>query len=215
MVSLPIKGRFALGSDMKAGLTVGVVLVPQAVAYAILAGMPPIYGLYASLIPLIIYAILGSSPHLAVGVNAVDMLIIAGGLAALAAPGTDEYVVLVFLLALVTGVIQVAMGLLRLGFIVNLLSRPVATGFISGAGLMIGLNQMGSLLGIQMPGSSQLHVLVLGLFSQLTSIHPLTAFVGVGSIILILAIIAVVVVVITDYYLENNETGDDSEFIEY
>jgi SulP family sulfate permease len=218
MSGIDLKKPQLLGSDLKAGLTVGVVLVPQAVAYAFLAGMPPIYGLYASLIPLIVYAIFGSSPHLAVGVNAVDMLIIAGGLAVLAPPGSDEYVGLVFLLALVTGVIQVAMGLLRLGFIVNLLSRPVATGFISGAGLMIGLNQMGALLGIQTPGSARVHVLALGLLEEAQNIDVLTAAVGVGSMILILLIkrsrprfpaglTAVILATLLTWYFDLTEVG--------
>ncbi|MFC2085601.1 SulP family inorganic anion transporter [Bacteroidota bacterium] len=172
-------------TDIKAGLTVGVVLVPQAVAYAVLAGMPPVYGLYASLLPLIVYSLFGSSPHLAVGVNAVDMLLIAGGLTALATPGTGEYIGLVALLALVTGAIQVVMGLLRLGFIVNLLSRPVATGFISGAALIIALNQFGALFGVVIPQSSQVHILLFGLVRHIADVNPFTAVIGMTSIIVI------------------------------
>lgn len=171
-----------LRNDIKAGFTVGVVLVPQAVAYAILAGIPPIYGLYASLVPLVVYAVFGSSPHLAAGVNAIDMLIIAGGVAALAAPGSDEYVGLVILLAVVTGAIQVAMGLLRMGFIVTLLSRPVATGFVSGAALIIALNQLGGLIGIEMPRSSHVHILLLGFVSEVGSVNAITAVIGAVSL---------------------------------
>ncbi|MFV1980520.1 MAG: SulP family inorganic anion transporter [Rhodothermia bacterium] len=174
-----------LSNDIKAGLTVGVVLVPQAVAYAVLAGLPPVYGLYASLLPLIVYSILGSSPHLAVGVNAVDMLLISGGLAVLATPGTREYVGLVVLLALVTGAIQVTMGLLKLGFIVNLMSRPVSTGFISGAALIIALNQSGALLGIEIPRSGQIDVMVAGLFAEISNVNVYAAFIGLASLVLI------------------------------
>lgn len=170
-------------NDIKAGLTVGVVLVPQAIAYAILAGLPPIYGLYASLVPLIVYGVLGSSPHMAVGVNAIDMLIIAGGVAALSTPRTDEYVSLVILLAVVTGAVQVTMGLLRMGFIVTLLSRPVATGFISGAALIIALNQLGSLTGVEMPRSSHVHILFMGFASEVASMDGLTTVIGILSLI--------------------------------
>lgn len=185
---MALRNPAQLSNDVKAGLTVGVVLVPQAAAYAILAGLPPEYGLYASLVPLLVYSIFGSSPHLAVGVNAVDMLLIAGGLALLATPGSPEYVVLVALLALVTGIIQLAMGLLRLGFIVNLLSRPVATGFISGAALIIALNQAGGLLGVEVPRTSQIHVLLAGLLPRLSTINPYASVMGIASIFLILGL---------------------------
>jgi SulP family sulfate permease len=171
-----------LSTDLKAGLTVGVVLVPQAVAYAFLAELPPIYGLYASLVPLLIYAILGSSPQLAFGVNAIDMLLVAGGAAAVAIPGSDEYVAAVILLAAITGVIQLAMGLLRLGFIVTLLSRPVSTGFISGAALIIAVNQIGGLLGFEMPSSSHVYELAMGLIRNVGQAHAMTAVVGVVSV---------------------------------
>jgi len=185
---LPPRDTATLSNDIKAGLTVGVVLVPQAVAYAILAGVPPVYGLYASLVPLVVYSVIGSSPHLGVGVNAIDMLLIAGGLALLATPGAPEYIVLVALLALVTGVIQLAMGLLKLGFIVNLLSRPVATGFISGAALIIALNQAGGLLGIDVPRTSQLHVLIEGLFFELSNVNPYASVIGIVSVFLIVGL---------------------------
>ncbi len=185
---MPPRDTATLSNDIKAGLTVGVVLVPQAVAYAILAGVPPVYGLYASLVPLVVYSVIGSSPHLGVGVNAIDMLLIAGGLALLATPGAPEYIVLVALLALVTGVIQLAMGLLKLGFIVNLLSRPVATGFISGAALIIALNQAGGLLGIDVPRTSQLHVLIEGLFFELSNVNPYASVIGIVSVFLIVGL---------------------------
>ena len=121
--------RARFRGDVIAGVTVGVVLVPQGMAYALLAGVPPVYGLYASLIPLLIYSLLGTSRHLAVGVVAIDSLIVAAGIALLAPTTTEQYLGHVFTLAIMVGVIQIIMGSLRFGFVVNLLSRPVITGF--------------------------------------------------------------------------------------
>ena len=153
---LPRYGRAELKGDLAAGLTVGVMLVPQSMAYALLAGVPPVYGLYASLVPLVVYALLGTSRHLAAGVIAIDMLIVAAGLTPLAEPGSPRYVALALLLTALVGVLQLAMGLARLGFLVNLLSRPVLTGFASGAALIIAFSQVDGLLGLSLPSAASL-----------------------------------------------------------
>lgn len=185
---LPDYTRTRFRGDLAAGLTVGVMLIPQSMAYAMLAGMPAIYGLYASLIPLLIYPLLGTSRHLAVGTVAIDMLIVAAGVGALAEPFTDRYVELAILLAALTGVIQIGMGLLRLGFLVNFLSRPVIAGFMSAAPLIIAASQLGNLLGIDLPNTQYIHILVWQAFEQLGQIHVLTLVMGAVSVAVLLAL---------------------------
>ena len=136
-----------LNGDISAGLTVGVMLIPQGMAYSMLAGLPPIYGLYASTIPLIIYALFGTSRQLAVGPVAMVALLISSGVGAIAAIGSEDFISLAILLALMVGVIQFAMGAFRLGFLVNFLSHPVIAGFTSAAALIIGFSQLKHLLG--------------------------------------------------------------------
>lgn len=145
--------RRHLRADLVAGMTVAVMLVPQSMAYAHLAGVPPIYGLYASLVPLLVYPLLGSSLHLAVGVIAIDMLLLRAGLAEMAEPGTARYIELAILVTVMVGTIQVAMGLARMGFLVKLLSRPVVVGFTSGAALLIALSQISVLTGMDLEGA--------------------------------------------------------------
>lgn len=137
--------------DLRAGLVVAVMLVPQGMAYASLAGLPPIVGLYASVVPLLVYAMLGTSGQLAVGPVAVVSLLTASGLAHLADGDITKYVALAGTLALMVGVIQVALGILRLGALTNLLSHPVLSGFTSAAALVIGLSQVRPLLGLDLP----------------------------------------------------------------
>jgi SulP family sulfate permease len=173
---------------MGAGLTVGVMLIPQAMAYAMLAGMPAIYGLYASLIPLLIYPFLGTSRHLAVGTVAIDMLIVAAGVGVLAEPRTEHYIELAILLALMTGVIQIAMGFLRLGFLVNFLSRPVIAGFMTAAPLIIAASQLGNLFGLELPNTQYVHILLWETLQNLDQIHMLTMAMGAGGITILLGI---------------------------
>ena len=113
----------------------GVMLIPQGMAYALIAGLPPEYGLYAAVVPLIIYAILGTSRHLAVGPVALIALLVASAVSPLA-NSPEEYITLSVLLALMIGVIQFVFGLLRMGFLVNLLSHPVLSGFVSAAAML-------------------------------------------------------------------------------
>jgi SulP family sulfate permease len=153
---MPGYSRRAFRSDVVAGLTVAAMLVPQSMAYALLAGLPPTYGLYASVAPLLIYAVLGTSLHLAVGVIAIDMLILRAGLSGFAEPGTMPYIELAILLAVLVGSLQIAMGLARVGFLVSLLSRPVMVGFTSGAALIIALSQVNALTGIDPQGGQDL-----------------------------------------------------------
>jgi len=176
-----------LSGDISAGLTVGVMLIPQGMAYAMLAGLPPIYGLYASTIPLIIYALFGTSPQLAVGPVAMVALLISSGVGALAELGSAEYISLAILLALMVGVIQFAMGAFRLGFLVNFLSHPVIAGFTSAAALIIGFSQMKHLLGISIPRGA-VHETIIHIVEKISEVNLSTLAIGISAITVLLIV---------------------------
>ena len=171
-----------------AGLTVGVMVVPQSMAYAVLLGVAPIYGLYASLVPLLVYPLAGTSRHLATGIIAIDMLVAGAGLALVAEVGSGRYVELAVLLALMIGVIQMSMGFMRLGFVVHLLSRPVIAGFTSAAAIIICFSQLGNLLGIDLPQSQYVLTLIIGALTRIENIHVLSALMGFAGIFLLLVL---------------------------
>lgn len=164
--------------DWPAGLTVGIMLIPQGMAYAMIAGLPVVYGLYAALLPQIVYGFMGTSRHLAVGPVAMDSLLVAAGLTGIAVAGSENYVALALLLAFMMGALQLSMGLLKLGFLVNFLSRPVISGFTSAAALLIGFNQLPHLLGVSSGRSNQLHKLLAGLSDVVSEVHLGTLVVG-------------------------------------
>lgn len=173
-------------ADALAGLTTAVMLIPQSMAYAMLAGLPPIVGLYASTLPLIAYALVGSSRELAVGPVAMDSLLVASALAPLAAVSGPEYVGLAVGLALLVGAIQVGLGLLRAGAVLDLLKRPAIAGFTSAAAIIIGLSQLSNLLGVPLPRTNRIHELVAAAVPLLTSTHWPTLAIGLGGIALLL-----------------------------
>lgn len=177
--------RSDLGGDLAAGITVGVVLIPQGMAYALLAGVSPVYGLYASLIPLLVYSLFGTSRHLAVGVVAIDSLIVAAGVAAMTPGSVAEALSLTLLLALMVGIVQIVMGLLRFGFVVNLLSRPVTTGFTSAAALIIGMSQLQHLLGVNLERSLNIFTLLAQAGTKIAQLHPPSLLIGAGGILLL------------------------------
>ncbi|MBO6574597.1 MAG: sulfate permease [Rhodothermales bacterium] len=174
--------------DLSAGLTVGVMLVPQAMAYALLAGMPPVYGLYASLVPLAVYTFLGTSRHLAAGIMAIDCLLVISVASAFAEPGTPAYIDTVLSLALLSGLIQLALGVARFGFLVALLSRPVVAGFASAAALSIGFSQMPGLLGTGGAASGSLSSLFELLRTLPQTLHPVSALIGLVAVLVIMLI---------------------------
>jgi len=176
-----------LNGDLSAGLTVGVMLVPQGMAYSMLAGMPPIYGLYASIIPIIIYAIFGTSRQLAVGPVAMVAILISTGVGQLADLGSSEYIGLTILLALMVGLIQFVMGIFRLGFIVNFLSHPVIAGFTSAAALIIGFSQLKHILGINIP-RGKVHEIIINVVQNFNQINLPTLILGLIAIAILLAI---------------------------
>lgn len=188
LASLRGYGREDLRGDLSAGLTTAVMLVPQGMAYAMLAGLPPILGLYASLLPLVAYALLGTSRQLAVGPVAMVSLLVAAGVGALAPPGTEEYVGLAVALSLLVAAIQLGMGAARLGFLVNFLSHPVISGFTSAAAVLIGLSQLQHLLGYPLPRTHLPHELLASALSDLSRVSAPTLAIGLGSVFVLLAL---------------------------
>ena len=185
---LPDYTTEALRGDATAGLTVGVMLIPQGMAYAVIAGVPPIYGLYAGLVPLLVYPLIGSSRHLALGPVSIDMLIIAAGVGAIAQAGTERYVALAILLTAMVGLLQMAMGAMKLGFVANLLSRPVIAGLTTAASFIIAISQIGSLLGVELGRSQYIHVLLIEAAQNAGDTHLLTLGIGSASIVLLMAL---------------------------
>jgi SulP family sulfate permease len=171
----------AFGSDFVAAATVTMLLLPQALAYALLVGVPPQAGLYASMAPLLLYAIFGTSTALSIGPIAVVSLMTGSAAAKVAPPGTPEHLGAVVAFTLITGILLVAMGALRLGFLVSFISHPVVSAFIIAAAVHIAATQASSLLGIPAKGKN-----LLGMMSSIVSnaarIHPWTAAVGLLSL---------------------------------
>lgn len=182
---LPNYKKEYLGGDIAAGLTVGVMLIPQGMAYAMIAGIPPVYGLYAGLLPQLVYAIFGTSRQLAVGPVAMDSLLVAAGVSVIAEAGSENYIALAILLAFMMGVIQLVLGLLRMGFLVNFLSKPVISGFTSAAALIIGLNQLKHLLGLDIPVNNNIFIILQESIENISSIHWLSVAIGIVSFIIL------------------------------
>lgn len=185
---LPRYSRNDFIGDVKSGTTVGVIEIPQVMAYAVIAGLSPIYGLYGSLVPLLIYPLFGTSRHLSLGIVATDMIIIASGAAAIAEPGTERYISVVLCLTLLVGVVHMCMSVLRMGFIVNLLSKPVIYGFIASAPLIIGFSQLGNLLGIEVQRSQYIYVLLRDAADHMHTVNPIALIIGIAGIFLLVVI---------------------------
>lgn len=174
-----------LAGDLTAGLIVTVMLIPQSLAYAMLAGLPPQVGLYASILPLVAYAALGSSMTLAVGPVAVVSLMTASALQPLALAGGPEYTALAVQLALISGAMLLAFGLLRLGFLAYFLSHPVISGFITGSALLIAIGQLQHILGVRIAGAGVLEQLT-GLVRSLPRANAPTVLIGVATLVFLL-----------------------------
>ncbi len=183
---LPNYKKDWLKGDFNAGLTVGIILIPQGIAYAMIAGLPPIYGLYTAMIPQIVYAIFGTSRQLSVGPVAMDSLIVAAGVVALAEIGTDRFIEFAILLAFMMGVLQIAFGVFRLGFLVNFLSKPVISGFTSAASLIIGLNQLKHLFGVDINRNNRIQNLLIDAFGHIDEINWITFAIGAVSIFILI-----------------------------
>ncbi|MDP5093108.1 MAG: solute carrier family 26 protein [Polaribacter sp.] len=182
---LPNYQKSLFKGDLIAGITVGIILIPQGIAYALIAGLPPIYGLYCALVPQVMYAIFGSSRQVAIGPVAMDSLIVATGVSTLALAGSDSYIEIAILLALMVGTIQFVLGIFSLGFIVNFLSRPVITGFTSAVALIIGINQFRNLLGVDFIQSDQIHELLVDIWMQISLYNLPTTIIGLIAVSII------------------------------
>ncbi|MDF7826637.1 SulP family inorganic anion transporter [Pontiellaceae bacterium B12227] len=175
-----------LRADLLAGLTVALVLIPQSMAYAELAGLPVWAGLYAAFIPVILGGLWGSSNHLQTGPGATMGLIVAAVLMPLAAAGSAEYVKLAVQLGFMVGVIWSLVAIFRLGFIINFLSRPVIEGFINAGGILIAVSQVGKILGIPLSRSDHMLGDMVGLISRLGAVNPISLLIGGVSLMLLL-----------------------------
>lgn len=171
--------------DIAAGLNVLVIIVPQGMAYALLAGVPPIYGLYAGLVPLVLYAILGTSMHLSIGPAAISSLLLMEGISQVAEPETTDFIRYVLLTGLLVGIFQLLFGLARLGFWIRFLSRPVIIGFTSAAAIIIATSQFKYLFGFDIPRSPSLFETwgyVIQHFDQFHFLTFLICVLGIGII---------------------------------
>ncbi|PLZ12806.1 SulP family inorganic anion transporter [Fischerella thermalis] len=177
--------REYLAGDLSAGIIVASLLIPQGMAYALLAGLPPQVGLYASILPQIIYAFLGTSRFISVAPVAVDSLMVAAAVGSLAAENTPEYLGLALLLALMVGLIEILMGVLRLGFLVNFLSQAVISGFISAAAIIIGFSQVKHLLGLKIPQTESFIRLLTYIAQEIAAINWVTFTLGFVSILVL------------------------------
>jgi SulP family sulfate permease len=171
-------GGVTLTNDLVAAAIVTIMLIPQSLAYAMLAGLPPEIGLYASILPIIAYALFGTSRALAVGPVAVISLMTLTAASAVAAPGSAEFIAATLVLALLSGLILIVMGVLRLGFLANLLSHPVVSGFITASGIIIATSQLKSLLGIKASGEA-MPELITTLIENAKDTNPYTLAIGV------------------------------------
>ena len=183
---LPNYKKVWFKGDISAGLTVGVMLIPQGMAYAFIAGLPPVYGLYASIVPIFIYAIFGTSRQLAVGPVAMVSLLTATALGSFEGLSNSDYIIYAILLAFLVGAIQFLLGVFRLGFVVNFLSHPVISGFTSAVALIIGIGQLKNLLGIETERTHYVHEIVLDSIQKFNEINWMSFAIGVIGIVIII-----------------------------
>ncbi|MGA0969852.1 MAG: SulP family inorganic anion transporter [Ilumatobacteraceae bacterium] len=177
-----------LRSDLAAGLTIAAMLIPQGMAYALLAGLPPEIGLYASTLPVLAYAIFGTSRQLAVGPVAIVSLLTASALSPLYEQGTAGYVSAAALLAIMVGLVHLVLGVGRLGFIVNFLSHSVLVGFTAAAAIIIGFSQVKHILGVSIDRKDHFYETVIDVAKALGDTHGVTLALGAGSIAALLGI---------------------------
>lgn len=170
--------QLSLTNDLVAAVIVTIMLIPQSLAYAMLAGLPPQMGLYASILPITLYAIFGTSRALAVGPVAVVSLLTAASISRISAPGSEEYIFAAITLAFLSGVFLLAMGIFRLGFMANFLSHPVISGFITASGIIIAASQLKNIFGIEAHGHNLVQILS-SMSGYLGEINWITATIGI------------------------------------
>ena len=182
---LPKYRKEMLLGDAISGITAGILAIAQGMAYAMIAGLPPVFGIYAAMTPQIIYVLLGTSRQLSIGPVAMDSLIVAAGISAIGILGIEEYILAAVFLAFFVGIIQVVLGVLKLGFLANFLSKPVLNGFTSAAALIIGLSQLKHLLRVDMQQTNKIHILFQEVILNFSETHFLSLGLGLVGIILI------------------------------
>ncbi len=178
----PLLNRQTLKADLLAGLTGAVVVLPQGVAFATIAGMPPEYGLYAGMIPAVVAALWGSSWHLVSGPTTAASIVVYSSLTMFAEPGSPQYVSLALTLTLMVGLTELAMGLARLGALVNFISHSVVVGFTAGAAILIASNQFKHFLGLPLPRGLHFHETLIAIVRQAGDINPYVTAVGVATL---------------------------------
>ncbi|WP_346798304.1 sulfate permease [Halomonas sp. Bachu 37] len=183
---LPHYHRRLFGADLLAGIIVTIMVIPQSLAYALLAGLPAVVGLYASILPQLLYCVFGTSRTLAVGPVAIIALMTGAALSGVATPGSDEYVQAALVLSLISGVMLIAMGVLKMGFFSNFLSHPVISGFLTASGILIAASQLGSILGIESAGFTLVERLA-SLLPNLAQLHWPTLTIGLGTLVFLVA----------------------------
>ena len=178
----PRVGRATLKADLLAGLTGAVVVLPQGVAFAMIAGLPPVYGLYTAMVPPIVAALFGSSRHLISGPTTAISIVVFATVARFAEPGSDQFIQMALTLTFLAGVYQLALGAARMGALVNFVSHSVVVGFTAGAAILIGTSQLKHFFGIQIPaGESFLHTWQ-DLFLQIGEINPYVTAVAAATL---------------------------------
>jgi SulP family sulfate permease len=182
IVWLPRVNRGSLKADLVAGMTGAVVVLPQSVAFAAVAGMPLQYGLYAGMIPAIVAALFGSSWHLVSGPTVAGSVVLFSSLSKFAVPGSMEYVQLALTLTFMVGVVQFAMGLARMGVLINFISHAVLVGFTAGAAILIMSKQLKNFFGLEMDTGGHVHEILLQFLAQLETLNPYTTGVGLSTL---------------------------------
>jgi SulP family sulfate permease len=180
---LPLVNRRTLAADLSAGLTGAIVVLPQGVAFATIAGMPPEYGLYAGIVPAIVAALFGSSWHLVSGPTTAASIVLYSSLSLMAEPGTADYVQLAITLAFMVGAIEIVMGLFRLGALVNFISHSVVIGFTAGAGILIAANQVKDFFGLPIPRGATFHDVAVFLVEHFDAISPTVTTIGAVTLV--------------------------------
>ena len=184
---LPHYHKRLLGADVVAGLIVTAMVIPQSLAYALLAGLPAVVGLYASILPQLLYTLLGTSRTLAVGPVAIIALMTGAALSSVAMPGSPEYLQAALVLSLLSGGLLVAMGALKMGFFSNFLSHPVISGFLTASGILIAVSQLGSLMGVSSSGFTLIER-IMTLLPNLSTVNPYTVAIGVGTLLFLVIV---------------------------
>jgi SulP family sulfate permease len=181
---LPRQTRASVGRDLLVGLSGAILALPQSIAYALIAGLPPEYGLYAAIVPVLIACLWGSSWHLICGPTAAISIVLYASVSPLAVPASEDYITLILLLTLLAGVFQWLLGMLRFGALVNFVSHSVVLGFTLGAAVVIALGQLPNLLGLELPNQATALNSLSQLLQHLGEVDPPSLLLGLGTLAL-------------------------------